>query len=50
MLVLYGIEVDEKWDHKVLGLHVGSSLAGCGGYVEFIPMNPPHSLGPAKDK
>ena len=46
MLVLYGIEVDEKLDYKVHGLHVGSSLAGCGDYVDFVPRNLPHIVCP----
>ena len=45
-LVPCRIDVDEKWDHKVRGLHVGSSLGGCGDYVDFVPRNLPHIVCP----
>ena len=45
-LVPCRIDVDEKWDHKVRGIHVGSSLGGCGDYVDFVPRNLPHIVCP----
>ena len=45
-LVPCRIDVDEKWDHKVCGLLVGGSLAGCGDYVDFVPRNLPHIVCP----
>ena len=45
-MVLCREEVDEKWDQKVRGLLVDSSLAGCGDYVDFVPRNLPHIVCP----